>query len=140
MIISTKINRDPEDGSSKGHGFVSYDNFNSSDLAISQMNGQFFSGRQIRVEYAVKKDAKTDKHGTFAERLLAENKPNNVSKMPSLVMSQPPPLLADKYQRQPSMPPLIPLAPGGINGSAMPPLPGIGKAVPNLKLPPMPQL
>ncbi len=49
MIISTKINRDPEDGTSKGHGFVSYDNFNSSDLAISQMNGQFFSGRQIRV-------------------------------------------------------------------------------------------
>lgn len=58
MIISTKINRDPQDGSSKGHGFVSYDNFNSSDLAISQMNGQFFSGRQIRVQYAVKKDAK----------------------------------------------------------------------------------
>lgn len=48
-VISTKINRDPEDGSSKGHGFVSYDNFSSSDLAIAQMNGQFFSGRQIRV-------------------------------------------------------------------------------------------
>ena len=49
MIISTKIVRDTEDGASKGHGFVSFDNFNSSDLAISQMNGQFFSGRQIRV-------------------------------------------------------------------------------------------
>ena len=33
----------------KGHGFVSFDNFASSDLAISQMNGQFFSGRQIKV-------------------------------------------------------------------------------------------
>lgn len=72
MIISTKINRDPEDGTSKGHGFVSYDNFNSSDLAISQMHNQYFSGRQIRVEYAVKKDTKAgDKHGGFAERLLA---------------------------------------------------------------------
>ena len=71
MIISTKIVRDTEDGASKGHGFVSFDNFNSSDLAISQMNGQFFSGRQIRVEYAVKKDSKGDKHGSFAERLLA---------------------------------------------------------------------
>jgi splicing factor 3B subunit 4 len=58
MVISTKITRDPEDGSSKGHGFVSYDNFSSSDAAIGQMNGQFFSGRQIRVEYAVKKDSK----------------------------------------------------------------------------------
>lgn len=71
MIISTKITRDSDDGGSKGHGFVSYDNFNSSDLAISQMNGQFFSGRQIRVEYAVKKDSKGEKHGTYAERLLA---------------------------------------------------------------------
>lgn len=49
MVISTKITRDAEEGNSKGHGFVSYDNFNSSDAAISQMNGQFFSGRQIRV-------------------------------------------------------------------------------------------
>ena len=37
--------------------FISLDhnkiNFNSSDAAVAQMNGQFFSGRQIRVEYAV---------------------------------------------------------------------------------------
>jgi splicing factor 3B subunit 4 len=66
MVISTKITRDPEDGTSKGHGFVSYDNFNSSDLAAAQMNGQFLSGRQIRVEYAVKKDSKGEKHGGFA--------------------------------------------------------------------------
>lgn len=71
MVISTKITRDPEDGSSKGHGFVSYDSFTSADLAISQMNGQYFSGRQIRVDYAMKKDSKGEKHGTFAERLLA---------------------------------------------------------------------
>lgn len=66
MIINTKITRDPEDGTSKGHGFVSFDNFASSDLAMQQMNGQYFSGRQIRVEYAVKKDTKGEKHGGFA--------------------------------------------------------------------------
>jgi splicing factor 3B subunit 4 len=66
MVISTKITRDVEDGVSKGHGFVSYDNFSSSDLALSQMNGQYFSGRQIKVEYAIKKDSKGDKHGGFA--------------------------------------------------------------------------
>ena len=48
MVISTKITRDAEDGTSKGHGFVSYDNFRSSDMAVAQMNGQYFSGRQIR--------------------------------------------------------------------------------------------
>lgn len=59
MIINTKITRDSEDGTSKGHGFVSYDNFASADLAVQQMNGQYFSGRQIRVEYGVKKDTKS---------------------------------------------------------------------------------
>lgn len=58
LIISTKIARDPEDGSSKGYGFVSYDNFESSDMAITQMNNQYFSGRQISVQYAIKKDTK----------------------------------------------------------------------------------
>ena len=141
MIISTKINRDPEDNSSKGHGFVSFDNFNSSDLAISQMNGQYFSGRQIRVEYAVKKDAKGEKHGTFAERLLAENKPNAVSKMP--ILTPQPPLIPDRNSQSNNVP-SIPLAKGGIAPSLMPPpkplLGAAGKAIPNLKLPPMPSL
>lgn len=142
MIISTKITRDAEDGGSKGHGFVSYDNFNSSDLAISQMSGQFFSGRQIRVEYASKKDSKAEKHGTFAERLLAENKPNNISKMPSLIMNNPPPTFGDKMAKQPSLPPEIPLAKGGITSNLLPPpkpmLGALNKNVPNIKLPPMP--
>ena len=40
LIINTKITRDPEDGTSKEHGFVSFDNFASSDLAMHQMKGQ----------------------------------------------------------------------------------------------------
>ena len=39
IIISTKLMRDPETGESKKYGFVSYDNFESSDLAIQRMNG-----------------------------------------------------------------------------------------------------
>ena len=32
--------RDPENGTSKGYGFVSYDNFESSDTALNSMNGK----------------------------------------------------------------------------------------------------
>ena len=39
IVISTKMMRDPESGISKKYGFVSYDNFDSSDMAISRMNG-----------------------------------------------------------------------------------------------------
>lgn len=58
MIISTKITRDVESGVSKGYGFVSFDNFESSDHAISQMNGQYLAGKQITVEYAIRQDSK----------------------------------------------------------------------------------
>ena len=77
-IISTKVARDPETGESKGHGFVSYDNFDSSDTAIKQMNGQYFSNKKITVEYAFKDNPqrrKIERHGTQAERVLAQNKP-----------------------------------------------------------------
>lgn len=58
MIISTKITRNVEDGTSKGYGFVSFDNFESSDNAIAQMNGQYLAGRQITVQYAIRQDSK----------------------------------------------------------------------------------
>lgn len=128
LIINTKITRDPEDGTSKGHGFLSYDNFISSDLAYQQMNNQYFSGRQIRVQYAVKKEAKGEKHGTFAERLLAQNKPNNVNKMPAIVYNQPDAIQIDKgLNRQIPMPMPVPMsgelpfAKGGIKPSQLPP-------------------
>ena len=34
IVLSTKIMRDPESAVSKRYGFVSYDNFESSDAAI----------------------------------------------------------------------------------------------------------
>ena len=57
IVISTKLMRDPESGVSKSYGFVSYDNFDSSDMAISRMNGQYLEGKPIDVSYAYKKDA-----------------------------------------------------------------------------------
>jgi splicing factor 3B subunit 4 len=67
--------RNPETGVSKGYGFVSYDNFESSDAALTAMNSQFLGTKIIRVEYAFKKDAKGERHGSQAERLLAANRP-----------------------------------------------------------------
>lgn len=73
QIISTpKIMRDPDTNSSKGYGFVSFDNFAVSDMAIEVMNGQYLCNRPISVTYALKKDSKGERHGTAAERLLAQ--------------------------------------------------------------------
>lgn len=135
MVISTKITRDAEDGASKGHGFVSYDNFTSADLAIAQMNGQYFSGKQIRCEYAVKKDSKGEKHGGFAERLLAENKPSAVSKMPTVMFNTP--LVAEKAIKPQPFVPALPLAKGGINLMVLPPKPALVK-MPEIRLPQLP--
>ncbi|CAJ0641526.1 11005_t:CDS:2, partial [Entrophospora sp. SA101] len=55
------IARDPDGGNSKWYGFISYDNFDSSDAAIDAMNGQYLMNKPITVSYVSKKD----------ERLLA---------------------------------------------------------------------
>lgn len=76
VVLSTKIMRDPETGLSKRYGFVSYDNFESSDEAIKKLHGQFVSGKPIEVTYAYKEDSKgKEKHGTTAERMLATSRP-----------------------------------------------------------------
>jgi splicing factor 3B subunit 4 len=59
--------REP-DGTSRGYGFVSYDSFDASDAAVNAMNGQFLAGKSISVSYALKKDSKSERHGTPAER------------------------------------------------------------------------
>ena len=46
MVIATpKIMRDPDSGSSRGFGFVSFDGFEASDAAIEAMNGQYLCNR-----------------------------------------------------------------------------------------------
>lgn len=77
-IINAKVMRDPVSGVSKGFGFVSYDNFESSDKAVEKMHNQFFSNKIISVEYGIKKGTKGERHGSAAERLLAANRVTNV--------------------------------------------------------------
>lgn len=70
LIAPPKVARD-DANLSKGYGFVSYSNFESSDEAIANMNGQYLMNKEISVQYAYKKDGKGERHGDQAERMLA---------------------------------------------------------------------
>ncbi|KAK6038537.1 hypothetical protein COOONC_23957, partial [Cooperia oncophora] len=113
---SPKIMRDPETGNSKGFAFINFASFEASDMAMEAMNGQFLCNRAISVSYAFKKDAKGERHGTAAERMLAAQNPLFPKDRPNQIFSDapgrlpfPPPM--------PGMPPIIPGLPG------MPPMP-----------------
>mmetsp|Transcript_39242 Transcript_39242/g.28386 ORF Transcript_39242/g.28386 Transcript_39242/m.28386 type:complete len:97 (-) Transcript_39242:514-804(-) len=71
IVLTTKVMRDPETGQSKHFGFVGFDNFESSDAAIANMNNQYLDGKPVDVSYAYKKDTNNEKHGSMAERVLA---------------------------------------------------------------------
>ncbi|KAF2261152.1 RNA-binding domain-containing protein [Lojkania enalia] len=71
LVSVPKVARD-DVGISKGYGFVSYGDFDSSDAAIANMNGQYMMNKEISVQYAYKKDGKGERHGDEAERMLAK--------------------------------------------------------------------
>lgn len=75
MITPAKLSRDDTSGMSKGFAFVYYDTFEAADAAIAAMNGQFFGGRRISVNYSFKKDKPGERHGDTAERMLAAKNP-----------------------------------------------------------------
>jgi len=110
VIISTpRIMRDQESGQSRGFGFISYNNFESSDAAISAMNGQYLSGRPITVTYALKKDSKVERHGSVAERLLASKNPITSGIRPPIVpMYAPMPAMSPVGYAMPSLSPFPP--------------------------------
>ncbi|KAG0246093.1 hypothetical protein B0O80DRAFT_496792 [Mortierella sp. GBAus27b] len=83
IVGHAKIARDLETGQSKGYGFVSFDNFESSDAAIDAMNGQILANKPITVSYAYKKDGKGERHGSAAERLIAAQGRKNQPIMPN---------------------------------------------------------
>ncbi|OJJ43718.1 hypothetical protein ASPZODRAFT_73679 [Penicilliopsis zonata CBS 506.65] len=70
LVSPPKIARD-DSNLSKGYGFVSFADFESSDAAIANMNGQYLMNKQVSVQYAYKKDGKGERHGDEAERMLA---------------------------------------------------------------------
>ena len=100
LLSAPKIARE-ESGLSKGYGFVSYSNFEASDDAIANMNGQYLMNKDISVQYAYKKDGKGDRHGDEAERILAaQAKAHNV--LPEM-QQMPPQLLMNGAPPQQSM-------------------------------------
>lgn len=74
LVINSKVMRD-ESNVSKGYAFLSFDTFEAADASIEAMNGQFLRGKRINVQYALKKDSKNERHGSEAERTLAQNNP-----------------------------------------------------------------
>ncbi|GJJ11934.1 hypothetical protein Clacol_006172 [Clathrus columnatus] len=134
MATTAKIARDPTSGVSKGYGFVSYTDFESSDGAIESMNGQFLMNKAITVQYAFKKDGKGERHGTPAERLLAaQARKNNalpVGTRPGYgyqgqfagVFAQPPPPAGFGSNPAP-IPGSVPSTPQGAGGMPPPPPP-----------------
>jgi splicing factor 3B subunit 4 len=85
IIKPPKIMRDDLTNQSKGFGFLSFDSFEASDMAIECMHNQYLCNRQIIVQYAFKNTNNTEetgqasgvreRHGSVAERMLAANNP-----------------------------------------------------------------
>ncbi|KAF3483602.1 splicing factor 3B subunit 4 [Arthroderma uncinatum] len=116
LISLPKVARD-DANLSKGYGFISFSNFEASDDAITNMNGQYLMNKEITVQYAYKKDGKGERHGDEAERMLAaQARKHNV---------QP--------QSQQSLPPQFAggtgPAPGGAGGQNGPPAVPPGQAM-----------
>lgn len=112
VILQTpKIMRDPETGNSKGYAFINFASFEASDAAIEAMNGQYLCNRPITISYAFKKDAKGERHGSAAERLLAAQNPLSQADRPHQLFADAPPT-----------------APVGIPGAPV---------IPNLLIPPV---
>lgn len=107
IVTNPKIMRDPETGNSRGFGFVSYDSFQASDAAIEAMNGQYLCNRQITVSYAYKKDTKGERHGTPAERVLAESNPVTQKSRPHQLFASGPPSLSNIPQAN-GVTPIVP--------------------------------
>ncbi|VDO39762.1 unnamed protein product [Haemonchus placei] len=142
-----KIMRDPETGNSKGFAFINFASFEASDMAMEAMNGQFLCNRAISVSYAFKKDAKGERHGTAAERMLAAQNPLFPKDRPNQMFSDapgrlpfPPPMpgMPPIIPGLPGMPPMPPPLPMGMAGMAFPPPPPTATPMPPPPPPPVP--
>ncbi|KAI5965295.1 sap49 [Candida pseudojiufengensis] len=83
IIKQPEIKRDIE-GQSLGYGFITFGDFETSDLVIEKMNNVILMNSKINISYAFKNDVSVNgkklRHGDKAERVLAENaKKNNVN-------------------------------------------------------------
>lgn len=88
LLTFPKLTR-AEDGTSRGFGFVSFDDFEASDRALESMNGQYLMNKPIVINYAFKRDGKGERHGDEAERLLAQQAKKNNYLLPAQLDQQP---------------------------------------------------
>ncbi|KAJ5449396.1 hypothetical protein N7445_004217 [Penicillium cf. griseofulvum] len=120
LVNPPKIARD-DNNLSKGYGFVSFADFESSDAAIANMNGQYLMNKQVSVQYAYKKDGKGERHGDEAERMLAAQARKHNVQLPT---QQPP--------QFPGAPPGVPATPAMSNGDISRPLSTAPSQAPDL--------
>ena len=134
IIDSPKVMRDPDTGVSKGFAFVSYDCFEASDAAVEAMNGQFLANRSIVLQYAFRKDARGERHGTPAERLLAAQfRAREAGARPHTRFSVGPApkgggaaVAAQQQMQMPPPPPQMQMPPPQYGMMMMPPPPAMG--------------
>jgi len=131
VILQTpKIMRDPDTGNSKGFAFINFASFDASDAAQEAMNGQHLCNRTITISYAFKKDAKGERHGGAAERVLAKQNPLSQADRPHTMFADAPS----------ELPPPPPSSSSNLIGdmSSMMQMPGGG--MPPLPMPGMPPM
>ncbi|TWU73763.1 hypothetical protein ED733_002885 [Metarhizium rileyi] len=111
LLSLPKVARD-DNGMSKGFGFVSYGDFESSDAAVANLDAQYMLSKEVSVQYAFKKDGKGERHGDDAERELAKQaKKRNIvpeaQALPAFVTQQQtqPPQQQQQQQQQQQLPP-----------------------------------
>ncbi len=166
IIKPPRIMRDEMTNQSKGFGFVSFDSFEASDMAIECMHNQYLCNRQIIVQYAFKNANSTEetgrapgsareRHGSRAERMLAANNPMRKYIKPAIGTTNaavgtavPPVGLGGLVgnagaMRPPPIPPVPPLPPGmgmnvGMMGARPPMAPPIPPPMPPPPMPPPP--
>ncbi|KAJ8674905.1 hypothetical protein QAD02_010691 [Eretmocerus hayati] len=130
VILQTpKIMRDPDTGNSKGFAFINFASFDASDASIEAMNGQYLCNRPISVSYAFKRDAKGERHGSAAERLLAAQNPLSQADRPHQLFADAPPMMPA---------PMMPMQHHMMPGMVMPPPPPPSGPVPPMGHPPPP--
>ncbi|KAM0332937.1 hypothetical protein ACHAQA_001593 [Verticillium albo-atrum] len=95
LLNLPKVARE-DSGGSKGFGFISFADFESSDAAVDNLHGQYLLSKEVSVQYAFKKDGKGERHGDAAEReLAAQAKKRNIvpemQPVPPAFLAQPTP-------------------------------------------------
>lgn len=165
LVSAPKVARD-DSNLSKGYGFVSFSNFDASDDAIANMNGQYLMNKEVSVQYAYKKDGKGERHGDQAERMLAaQAKAHGVEPAPATIPTSiapaagfggmgagvpqgvplpvafgapaPYPNMMTPVQARPPPPgPTLPAPPGGLPARPPPQNAGYGGPPPGQYLPP----